>query len=865
MPISLTEQLADDLLGWLGASTDGAPRRVLLWLDPHREFERLIESLASNLAARGARLLRSESNQRTSQLGLKLELLRLDALPGACAIVYLPGFDRASIEPRRDGSAPALWSVYEYRFKGCIWGNGKHPEPGSVPELPTLYGWLRHHGVKAVDEKTRRELTAGGADSRLARYAEKQRLASISDWPQPLRLSDVESALAGDWRDSLRRLLAAPNNEVKRWGDEKTTVLAHITAELGLTGLDGPLDAEELADRAALNLALVEAWDAFGRPLDFPYSARLPKKDEQQAKQISFVRDELLSHAELGPRFRKRVQRVEATASLIEWAKDRVGHPGGMPRLAQAQWQRFLAQLSASANVGWKNARDFLRGQRDLINSTAEVPWHFLDREQHWDTVARLADLVVQAEAILQQAESLKSAAAFVNEYAEEWWRVDELHLQILADARDAHLETIRDVAEKAYFDWASRLADRFFEWIEQEACWPPKGVPDVAGLGRLVWSASDKRTAMIITDACRWDVAHALAGKLDDGEVTLTPVAATLPTITPFGMAALLPLRDEPLDVEFGGGKLDGIRQGTDKGLDSRDGRKAFLRAHVLDAKGSPEVDFLDLDVLLKGTKPPATRIVVVFDNGLDEQGHKGVEQLPGLVPAFVRNLRHAIQRLHEAGFQTVHLVTDHGFLLVASDLVDGLGRPEVLPNQNLYKDDRWAALKPDAPVGDVLHIQAPLAPSITLGIPKGLRTLVKAKPFLHGGISLQECVIPHLVSSRALPRAQLGLDLQVSTDKLSGGTVPVVLRPRLEGQGLLGGVEPITVRVWVEAANGRTVAEPVDQELRPDVQELKPALYLREGSKLTAGEALTLRAQQIPSELDLGSVPLTMLVDWD
>lgn len=307
-------------------------------------------------------------------------------------------------------------------------------------------------------------------------------------------------------------------------------------------------------------------------------------------------------------------------------------------------------------------------------------------------------------------------------------------------------------------------------------------------------------------------------------------------------------------------------IRQGADKALDTRDGRKAFLRAHVLDAKGRPDVDFLDLEALLKGAKVPATRFIAVFDNGLDEMGHKGTEQLPGLIPTFVRNLRRAIQLLHEAGFQTVHLLTDHGFLLLAPDLVDGLGRPEVLPNQNYYKDDRWAALKPEAPVADVFHIRAPLAPDVTLGFPKGLRTLVKAQAFLHGGISLQECVIPHLVSTRVLPCAQLGLELQVSTDKLSSGTVPVILRPaRGEGQGTLGGVEPITVRVWVETADGRTVAGPVDQELRPDVQELKPGLYLREGAKLAAGEALVLRAKQIPTDLDLGSVPMTLTRDWD
>lgn len=96
----------------------------------------------------------------------------------------------------------------------------------------------------------------------------------------------------------------------------------------------------------------------------------------------------------------------------------------------------------------------------------------------------------------------------------------------------------------------------------------------------------------------------------------------------------------------------------------------------------------------------------------------------------------------------------------------------------------------------------------------------------------------------------------------------MPVVLRPRIEhGQTLLGGSEPITVRIGVETTEveSRTVAGPVELELRPDVVELKPPLYLHEGLKLTAGQSLVLRARDAETGQDLGTVDLTLLVDWD
>ena len=135
--MTLLDLLADDLAAWLGSAADGLPRRVLLWLDPERQFARLVSHLEPALAARGARLLRCAPDEAGSQVALKLALLRLDAAPGARAVAYLAGYDHQALEPRPDGGSPQLWSVYEYRYKGCVWGAGERCQPGVVPSSLT--------------------------------------------------------------------------------------------------------------------------------------------------------------------------------------------------------------------------------------------------------------------------------------------------------------------------------------------------------------------------------------------------------------------------------------------------------------------------------------------------------------------------------------------------------------------------------------------------------------------------------------------------------------------------------------------------------------------------------------------------------
>jgi hypothetical protein len=863
--VTLLDLLAKDLLAWMDAAPDGVPRAVLLWLDPEKQFQRLAVGFDATLTLHDAQLLSCSPEQ--SQLRLKLALLHLEAQPSVRAVVYLPGFGPEALEPQPDGRVPELWGVYEYRYKACIWGRGSRWEPGMVPELPTLAGWLRGHGVKLADEKTRRALSRGGADALLSRYTERQRTTNPADWPQPLRMSDVEVALAGDPRDALRRLLAAPGNEVKRWGQERSTTLGRIDAEFGLAPPADDVEPEQLANEFAVALALTEAWDAFGRPEDFPYLSRLPTRPDHRDRLVTFLREDILGHGDLGPRFRQRMRRLESSYPLASWARDRQGQPGGLPVLALTRWQQFLERFTAASSRGWRDAREVVRAERDVICAGASAPWTHLDPEVHWDVANELTELALGSEAATRSLETHRSVDDLVTAYAGDWWQLDRLHLRVRAGAALYEMPEARRVVDGAYFDYVSRVGDHFSQLVETGGVWPPGGAADVTCLRRSLWDPHAGRHGVIVSDGLRLDLAHDLAELLDDNGPTLDHVLSTLPSNTPFGMSALLPLTETPVGVDFSGGKAKLTQDGAAR-LEERDGRKDLLARKLLNEKGKPAVGFVDLEQLLKDGHVPGAQVVVVFDQRIDEQGHKGTEELPGLVGKMVRNLKRAIDMLHNAGIGTVHVVTDHGFLLLPPDAVDGLGAPQVPPTQYLYKHQRWTALRPGALISEVLRLPLPLSPEITLGFARGVRSLEKAEQYLHGGISLQECVIPHLVSHRALPQARLGVELLVTTDKLAGGTVPVVVRPRTAaGQAPLGGYQPVTVRLWVETTDTppRIAAGPMDLLIRDDVQELKPPLYLAEGLGLEANHTLRLRAMDADTGQDLGSKPLTLMVDWE
>ncbi len=888
--MNLLTLLADDLLAWLHQKPDDVQRQVLLWLDPGREFVRLVPFLEPMLADRHAHLLRLAPEEERGQLALKLELLRAAAGEDMGSpleiVVYLPGYDPGALSPTPDGSPPALWALYEFRYTGCVWGRGSKWEPGLLPKPLRLYEWLRAHGLEIAEDRgrTTRELTDGGPDSLLARYAEQHKGSTPQTWPRPLRADDVRDDLAGDSRDVLRGLFSAPANALRGWADP-ALVLAHLQEEFGLvapqplpTDATGSQDGAALADAFAVQIALTEAWDAFGQPDDFPYREHLPRQAEQRARQVRFVREELIPHTQLGPLFRERMARLESTYALAGWAAGHSGEPVALPLLAKQRWQAALSAFTATAAGGLAPARDWLAKQQTMLAECAAGPWDAAGIA-HWSLLADLARLCGEAEAAQRALADGPAVAELVRRYTEQWWRLDATHLELRARTTAVPgLERLRQIADLALFAYTSMAADAFTTAIEAGGVWQSAELSSVNQLHEPLWRLNpNQRRAVIISDAFRWDLAQQTREHLarQGRSVTVQAVLSTLPSITPFGMTALLPLEQLPKEeriLTFSYDAKPVIKDGAGRTLSTRDGRKALLETVLRGPKGSVGVAFADMDDILNGSVLPAVPLLVVFDRDIDQQGHKGGDQFPRLALDLAANVAQTIERLHEAGIAEVHVVTDHGFLLLPPGEVDALGRPAVQVSQAHRREARWAALKADAPVSEVVRLPCPLDPAgPVLGFPRGVRTLEAAESYEHGGISLQECVLPHLISQAPAAPARLEVTIRVTRDKLSGGTVPVVLAPVSAGTSLWSEARPVSVQLWVEVADGpasgRKIAGPITVEVRSESEELRPGLYLQEdiGMPLPAGQALKLRAIDSETGRDLATIQLTLQVDWE
>ena len=124
-----------------------------------------------------------------------------------------------------------------------------------------------------------------------------------------------------------------------------------------------------------------------------------------------------------------------------------------------------------------------------------------------------------------------------------------------------------------------------------------------------------------------------------------------------------------------------------------------------------------------------------------IDTKGHEEQANMVRRVDELFEQFKETIFTALEKGVKTIRVVTDHGWLLL----------PGGLPKQELSKDlteTRWGrcALLKEGAKTDLLHLPWQWNQSIYIAYAPGISFFKKNEEYAHGGISVQECLVPYL-----------------------------------------------------------------------------------------------------------------------
>ena len=262
--------------------------------------------------------------------------------------------------------------------------------------------------------------------------------------------------------------------------------------------------------------------------------------------------------------------------------------------------------------------------------------------------------------------------------------------------------------------------------------------------------ATSDSKVYVIISDAMRYEVAASLAEQLrreTQAKVDLKSMQAVFPTITKFGMAALLP--NKSLSVELKSGKTERLAVLADGQSTEANNREKLLQSADPDSVALKYKDIIGMKRANRQALVKGMNVVYIYHDTIDEAGHLESTIFSACDTA-IEELKNMVRIIsNEWGGANIIITADHGFLYTYSPLKeDDKVDKTTESDQDVEIGRRYAIMRRGAQPDFLLPIKFLGGNTAYDAFAPRESIRIKMKGgglnFVHGGISLQEMVVP-------------------------------------------------------------------------------------------------------------------------
>jgi len=324
-----------------------------------------------------------------------------------------------------------------------------------------------------------------------------------------------------------------------------------------------------------------------------------------------------------------------------------------------------------------------------------------------------------------------------------------------------------------------------------------------------------DNRIFVIISDALRYESGAELTERLMEVsrfEAQLEPMVAAAPTFTQLGMAALLP--HDKLELKADGVVwADGV---STQGTRNRD--KILKQAAAGKAIALTAADFK------KATTPSHTgrkwvasyQVIYIYSNTIDKAGEQEEEKVFRRTAEEFEHIIELLTKIANINGNNVFITADHGYLYQYTPIAES-DFSNVKVKGNAIKPDRRFVL------GQNLSAEkgVTFSTAAELGLEGGLEVAFSnsvnrmrqsgtGSRFVHGGLSLQESIIPliHFKKKRNTEDDSRLVDVELIKTIRRITTYQVVLS-FYQAQAVGGKVRPRTLRISFVAPSGELISD--------------------------------------------------------
>ena len=423
-----------------------------------------------------------------------------------------------------------------------------------------------------------------------------------------------------------------------------------------------------------------------------------------------------------------QIRRCQPPNDTLIWQTCNADLYGGWAQWNEEQEKKLHDELITLADLPSHEARKKIKELETQHENRRTLVWAQLGEASLARALKYLAILAEKTEKSL--------AGGTIDELSERYdadgWKGDDAMLRALAEVgKQKDVEAVKIAVRTIYLSWLEESA-LYLQKITDSGAYPG------GTIANQLQSAYQTGECIIFVDGLRFDAAKRLSEMIKNCglDVAEKPKWAALPSVTATGKPAVSPVRNKIC------------------GLDDNSDFEPSVAATNQSLKGGYH--------LKKLLKSEDWRILDKSDNGdgngnawcefgdIDHEGHDRGWKLAKHLDQLLNEICDRIKALTEAGWKRIHIVTDHGWLL----LPGGLPKIELSSALTASKWGRCASIKKGADTNERLFPWF-WNPAVHFALANGVSCFKAGEEYAHGGLSFQECLTLELfvTSKNTLP----------------------------------------------------------------------------------------------------------------
>jgi len=630
-------------------------------------------------------------------------------------------------------------------------------------------------------------------------------------WPNLRALLKTEST-----RDILFALLV-PSNEQQAALKESDTWVAEakelLKSSIGLRLKTRGKSWSAIADELWRYVLFSEF--VFDLPEALPADLQdVPHADEASQPLIEDICERLRNDRRTQNIYIERAETIETDLRL----RESCGHMMDLGQLDTFPFEeRTFLQRAMEALL-----RDDTDRVRSILSRHSQSVWIGKGESQaQWD-------LLRSAQALMESCQDndrllsdyARSLEDLVDFYVSQLREVDRLHREFEQAVSDYDwqdtqgvMQPVQQQARKQYSKLIEKVQLLFTRHLPQTG-WPLTGLlANTEVFDSLVapkLQQSGNKVAYLMVDALRYELGVALEKQLaEDGRVELKAAMAQMPSITPVGMASLLPDASTGL-------KLVKNESGFTPHILDQAVSTVAQRMEVFRKRYGQRFQEGRLEEFVRNRFSVGNDVDLLVLRSVEIDSH--FENHPDTAPTEIINalkrIRVAIHKLKDAGFHEVVIATDHGFFMnTHADAGDTCTKPpgnwlnvheRCLLGEGSSDNHHYLMSAEKAGIrGDYASLAGPLT----------MASYKSGMLYYHGGASLQECIVPVISLQLEAPKQPSVQQAQVVLNYKNGAkritTRLPVIEISLETQDMFSVGSDFEILLEAHDKNGNVVGE--------------------------------------------------------